>query len=91
MMNDETIVEDEAIVLDDRDVGKDVLDANGDKVGVITEVDADANRAYVDPNPGLAERVKTRLGWEGHDDDAYSVEPDRIEKIDDDHIRLRDL
>ncbi|MFC7080493.1 hypothetical protein [Halorussus caseinilyticus] len=83
------MVEDEAIVLDDDDVGKDVLDDTDEKVGVVTEVDEDANLLYVDPNPGLAQRVKTRLGWEGHDEDAYSVEPDRIAEIDDDHVRLR--
>ncbi|WP_276301064.1 hypothetical protein [Halorussus lipolyticus] len=90
-MGDETVVEDEAVTLDDDDVGKDVVDANDEKVGVVTEVDEDANRLYVDPNPGLAQRVKTRLGWEGHDDDAYSVEPDRISKIDDDYVHLRSM
>jgi hypothetical protein len=79
------------VTLDDDNVGKDVFDANDEKVGVVTEVDEDANVMYVDPHPGLAQRVKTRLGWEGHDEDAYSVEPERIADIDDDRVRLRGL
>lgn len=79
------------VALDDDNVGKDVFDANDEKVGVVTEVDEDANVMYVDPHPGLAQRVKTRLGWEGHDEDAYSVEPERIADIDDDRVRLRGL
>jgi hypothetical protein len=78
-------------MLDDRDVGKDVIDANDQKVGVVTEVDEDANRLFVDPNPGLAERIKTRLGWEGHDEDAYSVEADRIDDVTGDEVRLRSM
>ncbi|WP_115865259.1 hypothetical protein [Halorussus litoreus] len=89
--SDETIVEGEEIQLDDHDVGKDVIDANDEQVGVVTEVDEDDNVLYVDPHPGLAQRVKTRLGWEGHSEDAYSVTPDRIEMVGDDEIRLRSL
>jgi len=89
--SDETIVEGEEIQLDDHDVGKDVIDANDEQVGVVTEVDEDENLLYVDPHPGLAQRVKTRLGWEGHSEDAYSVTPDRIEMVGDDEIRLRSL
>lgn len=80
-----------AVMLDDDDVGKDVIDDNGEKVGVVTEVDEATNVMYVDPHPGLAQRVKTRLGWEGHDEDAYTVETDRIAEITDDEVLLRDF
>ncbi|WP_238392160.1 hypothetical protein [Halorussus amylolyticus] len=92
-MGDETGAETStaAVTLDDDDVGKTVIDANNEDVGVISEVDQDANLVYVDPHPGLAKRIRTRLGWEGHDDDDYTVEPDRIEEITDDEIRLRSL
>jgi len=74
---------------DDGDVGKRVIDAQDEKIGVVTEVDEETGSVYVDPNPGLAERIKTRLGWESHDDDAYAVEADRIDEITDDEVRLR--
>jgi hypothetical protein len=78
-----------AVVPVDGDVGKQVIDAQDEKIGGVTEVDAETGSVYVDPNPGLAERIKTRLGWESHDDDAYAVEADRIDEITDDEVRLR--
>jgi len=77
------------VVPDDDDVGKRVIDAEDEKIGVVTEVDEETGSVYVDPNPGLAERIKSRLGWESHDDDAYAVEADRIDEITDDEVRLR--
>ena len=79
------------VELDDDDVGKSVIDANDDKVGVVSEVDEAAKQMYVDPHPGLAKRIKTRLGWEGHDEDDYTVDPDNIEEITDAEVRLRSL
>lgn len=92
-MGDETGAEADAsaVTLDDDDVGKTVIDANGEDVGVISEVDEASNLVYVDPHPGLAKRIRTRLGWEGHDEDDYTVEADRIQEVTHDEVRLRSL
>lgn len=74
-----------------KDVGKQVVNASGENVGVVTEVDEDAALVYVDPNPGITDRIKTRLGWESRGEDAYTVSPDHIEAIEDDEMRLKSL
>ncbi|WP_225741302.1 hypothetical protein [Halorussus halophilus] len=76
---------------DDGDVGKRVVNASGEKVGVVTKVDEASSMVYVDPNPGIADRIKTRLGWKSRDEEAYSVSAERIEAIEDDEVRLKSL
>jgi hypothetical protein len=69
------------------DQGKRVVDANGDAVGMVSSVSG--GTAYVDPDPGLADRIRTRLGWEDRDDDDFPLEQSRIDTITEDEIRLK--
>lgn len=74
------------------DEGKTVVNADGDEVGMVTEVRGET--AYVDPDPGLTDAIKSNLGWEDVDTDDYPLKDDRIAGVDedDDEIRLsRDL
>lgn len=74
----------------EEDQGKTVVNADGEKVGVVTGVRG--GTAYVNPDPGLTDSIKSKLGWEDVDADDYPLKQDRIETIDDDEIRLtRDL
>ena len=71
------------------DVGKPVVDAHDDTVGIVEDVEN--GTAYVDPDPGLAEKIKSRLGWS--DEDATDAEtfalPDRyVDSVTDDEVRL---
>lgn len=76
-----------AIELSNDDQGKDVVDERGETVGIVAEVEGQT--AYIDPQPGLTDRLKARLNWGGHGDDDYPVEAAQISDITDDEIVLR--
>lgn len=81
-MNRDTVTED--------DEGKRVVNAAGEKVGIVSGISG--GTAYVDPDPGLADALKSKLGWGDVDEDDYPLKGDRIDTITDDEIRLqRDL
>lgn len=70
----------------DEDEGKKVTHGD-DTVGRIVEVDH--GTAYVDPDPGLTETVKSKLGWADRDEDTYPLQEAAVEAIDDDEVRLK--
>lgn len=73
--------------LTEDDEGKSVVTADGETVGMVTEVRE--NTAYVDPEPGMFDRIKAKLDWSDSGEDAYPVGADAIEEITDDELRLR--
>lgn len=68
------------------DQGKRVVNAAGEEIGVVTGIRGDT--AFVDPNPGLAGTIMSKLGWDNVDEDDYPLQDDRIDRITDDEIRL---
>jgi hypothetical protein len=71
----------------EEDEGKSVVNAAGDEIGMVVEVDA--GRMFVDPHPSLTDRIRTVLGWSGeHDEDAYPVDNEHITRIEDDQVVL---
>lgn len=70
----------------DTDVGKRVVNADGETIGMISAVRS--GTAYVDPDPGLGDRIRTRLGWEDVNADDYPLDETAIESVTDDEIRL---
>lgn len=72
-------------VLTEDDEGKKVV-SSGDKIGMITEVDG--NVAYVDPDPGLAEKIKSKLGSTTKDSENFDLDSDQVTEITDDEVRL---
>lgn len=71
----------------DDDEGKPVFNERGERVGIVAEVDH--GTAHVDPNPGLADQIKAKLGWGDVDDDTYPLQEETIERISDDGVHLR--
>jgi hypothetical protein len=74
---------------DDRN--KEVVTAEGNRVGTIRDVDDD--RATVDrsdDDSSLTDKVKDMLGW-GDDDDEHEIRSEHVDDDyeDDDQIRLR--
>ena len=69
------------------DTGKPVVNSAGEKVGMITGVEA--GTAYVDPDPGITESIRSKLGWSKVDQDDFALQGDRIDTITDDEVRLR--
>ena len=70
----------------DDDVGKPVVVSTGDKIGMVTGVEGDT--AYVDPHPGMTERIMAKLGWGDRGAEDLPLEADRIAAITDDELRL---
>ncbi|NHN58889.1 MULTISPECIES: hypothetical protein [Halorussus] len=71
------------VLPEESDEGKQVVDATGDEIGEV--IDVNDNVAFVDPHPSLAEKVMSRLGVD-EDEEYYRLREDRIERITDDEI-----
>lgn len=78
MQNDVTLTAD--------DEGKHVVNANGDRIGRVVAVEH--GRAHVDPDPGLTDKIRSKLGWGKKDDENYRLDTDSIDSVTDDEIRL---
>ena len=72
------------------DEGKEVVNAHGDIIGIVSGVRR--GTAYVDPDPGITDEIMSKLGWNSTDDEDYPLEQSRVDVITDDEVRLkRDL
>jgi hypothetical protein len=72
----------------DDDEGKPVVDSHGEKIGMITEVKS--GTAYVNADAGLADTIRSKLGWADAGEDDYPLENDRIHTVTDNEVRLKD-
>ena len=72
--------------LTEEDEGKKVVGATGEEIGIVSGVRG--GTAYVDPDPGLTDNLKSRLGWGDVDQDDYPLDDAHIESVTDDEIRL---
>jgi len=75
--------------LSDKDEGKHVVNKAGKKIGMVSRVEG--NHAYVDPDPGITDTIKSKLGWGDSDEETYSLDDDHVESINDDEVRLQRL
>lgn len=75
------------VTLTEEDEGKVLVDAEGEELGVVTEVEG--NVGYVDPNPGLGEAALAAFGHADHNEDDLVIEDDIVAAITDEEIRLR--
>lgn len=72
--------------LTDDAVGKTVVDAQNEEVGMVTAVEH--GTAQIEPDPGLTDTIKAKLGWEDADQEAFPLQEDAIASVTDDEIRL---
>jgi hypothetical protein len=68
-------------------VGNDVVDAEGEKIGIVSAVKHGAAR--VDPDPGLTDKFKAKLDWEDADAADFPLQEEAIDTVTDDEIRLQ--
>ncbi|GGO00185.1 MULTISPECIES: PRC-barrel domain containing protein [Haloarcula] len=73
--------------LTERDEGKRVVNAEGEAVGMISGFRG--GDAFVDPDPGITDKIMSRLGWEDIDEDDYKLDPSKVDTITDDEVRLK--
>jgi sporulation protein YlmC with PRC-barrel domain len=76
----------DTVTLTEEDEGKKVINANGDEVGRVIEVEH--GTAHVEPDPGLADTIKSKLGWGDSDEDTYRLDAKGVERVSDDEIHL---
>jgi hypothetical protein len=72
--------------IDDSIEGKHVINADGEEVGIVSGARGDV--AYVDPDPGISDTVKSMLGWDHVEEDDYTLRRENIERITDDEVHL---
>ncbi|ELY55761.1 hypothetical protein [Natronolimnohabitans innermongolicus] len=70
----------------DDDIGKSLESADGDRLGVV--VDIDRETAYVEPTPDAADATRAVLDWDESATEAVPVTDDAVTEIGDDAIRL---
>lgn len=71
----------------DDDQGKAVVNTNGEKIGMVTEIKS--GTAYVNADPSLTDTIRSKLGWSDADQDDYVLDEDHIDTVTDDEIRLK--
>lgn len=74
------------VTLTEDDEGKSVVNNSGDKVGRVIGVQH--GTAHVEPDAGLTDRIRSRLGWADSNEDSYQFDENSIERIADDEIHL---
>lgn len=70
----------------DDDVGKSVVNSNGDEVGIVSDVEH--GTAHVKPDAGITDTIKAKLGWQGTDEDTFPLQETAVASVSDDEIRL---
>ncbi|GAB3040451.1 hypothetical protein [Natronobiforma cellulositropha] len=71
----------------DDDVGKTVVNATGDEIGIVSAVEH--GTAHVEPDPGMTDTIKAKLGWGGPDEEAYPLQEHAVDHVTDDHVHLK--
>ncbi|WP_380678644.1 PRC-barrel domain containing protein [Salinigranum sp. GCM10025319] len=78
----------QTVQFNEDDVGKTVVNGNGNEVGIISAVEH--GTAYVDPDPGITTKITAALGWDNIDDeDGYPLQEQAVATVTDDQVRLR--
>ena len=78
---------DETTLTED-DEGKSVVNSMGDEIGIVSEVRN--GNAHVKPDPGITDKIKSKLGWDGADEESFRLDAERIDTVTDDEIRLHE-
>jgi hypothetical protein len=75
------------VTFTDDDEGKVVVDASGNTLGLVTQIEGDT--AYVDPDPSLTETIKADMGWANSESDEYAVDETAVETKASEKLHLR--
>lgn len=71
----------------DDDRNKDVVTAEGDRIGTVTDVNDGRATVERDEDADLTDKIKDLVGW--GDDDSNELRSDHVDSYDDDRVRLR--
>lgn len=74
------------VTITESEKGKKVVNQHGDPIGRVVEVDS--GTAHVDPDPDITDTIMSKIGWGSDDEGTYALEPQAVDSITDDEIRL---
>lgn len=75
-------------VLSTADEGKFLMDAEGEEIGVVTEVNPEEQIAYVEPDPSIGEALVQGLGYGDADEDDIEVSAETVATVTDTEVRV---
>jgi hypothetical protein len=75
-------------VLSTQDEGKFLMDVKGEQIGIVTEVDAEDQVAYVEPEPGVGEAIIQGFGYGDKNEDDIEVPVENVETVTDTELRV---
>ena len=90
--NAPTMSQEQTVTLSD--MGKAVVVGDDEVVGEIAEVDErdnGANRIYVETDPDASGSVLSRLGWDETGSDHQRLDPERIEAVYENQVRISSM
>lgn len=71
----------------DDDRNKDVVTAEGDRIGTVRDVNDGRATVDRDQDTDLTDKIKDLVGW--GDDDSNELHSDHVDSYEDDRVRLR--
>lgn len=75
-------------VLSTEDEGKFLMDVKGEQIGIVSEVDPEAQIAYVDPEPSVTESWIQGLGFGEAGEDDIEISAESVETVTDSELRV---
>lgn len=72
----------------DDDRNKDVVTAEGNRIGTVRDVNDGRATVDRDQDADLTDKIKDLVGW-GDDDDSNELQGDHVDSYEDDRVRLR--
>lgn len=75
--------------LSEDDIGKDVVNTNGAKVGLVVSVEDGVAQVDVDPN--VTDTVKAKIGLSDVSDETFPLNRGDVSAITDDEIRVTNI
>lgn len=73
--------------LTQKDIGKTVVDQDGERIGEIVQFED--GRAYVEPDPSVMARTRRKLGWGDTDTQLCLLSNSMVYSIRNEEIRIR--
>jgi hypothetical protein len=74
------------VTLTEDDEGKEVINADGNQIGRVMKVEH--GRAHVDPDPGLTDTIRSKLGWGEDGEEDYVLNTSSIDTVSEKEIHL---
>ena len=77
---------DSHVTITEAEKGKKVVNQHGDPIGRVVEVEN--GTAHVDPDPDITDTIMSKIGWGSDDEGTYALEPQAVDSITENAIRL---